>query len=281
MSEPHAELEGQLADVQRVLVVGDVHMHLDWFWQLAKAADETGCQAIVQLGDLGYLPATREGHGLLNELQRMLAALDLPLLFVDGNHDDHDALRRSWRPASRRRVGPFVELDANLFYLPRGCRFSWRGVNVLAVGGAFSIDRDWRLQLERMSGASRTLWWPEEVLSDEDVRRASTAGPADIILAHDCPAGVVIPDIDVVVAKADENRRRLAQIVDATRPTLLLHGHYHQRVAGTYRKRLLGLEVQTVGLAHEHTGRDGWLILDLDQWPTPIVEDVDPMVGEP
>jgi predicted phosphodiesterase len=250
---------------RRILVAGDVHMNLDWLAELIRVARDEGCQAIVQLGDFGFFPRWATGAAFLAGAQRLLDAAGLRLYFLDGNHDDHDSLRRLKLPLA----GPFVAYGERLFYLPRGCRFTWLGVRFLAVGGAYSIDREQRLEAERQRQTPRSFYWPEEVLSERDVRRASLEGHTDLLLAHNCPAGVAIPGINDTYPGAEENRRLLGRIVDATRPRLLLHGHYHLRSEGLYSNRLLGLRVPTIGLAHEHTGRDGWLVLDLEHLELP------------
>ena len=62
-------------------------------------------------------------------------------------------------------------------------------------------------------------------------------GPADVLVAHDCPAGVDIPGLaesahlwpaeELIVAEA--HRRRLRFVVDQVRPRTVWHGHYHRR----------------------------------------------------
>jgi hypothetical protein len=247
----------RLPEPRRLLVAGDVHCELGWVVALIDIARSEGCHAIVQLGDLGFLPGFGVGMRFITETASLLRRAGLPLYFLEGNHDDLDAL---WR-TKRRLVSGFVEIDSHLYYLRRGQRFSWSDVSFLAVGGAHSIDRRWRIGTQPLAG---TLWWPRETLDDRDLVRASVGGPVDVMFCHDCPAGVTIPGLQTIEPAA-ENRRRLGTIVDAVRPKLLLHAHYHQRFDGFYRNDDLDLVVPTVGLAHEHTGRKGWIVLDLDE----------------
>src|SRR5262245_61251493 len=64
---------------------------------------------------------------------------------------------------------------------------------------------------------------------------AGAGGRVDVLLTHDCPAGVVIPGLarfahfwppDEQVA-ATEHRQRLRQVVDNVQPRVIWHGHYH------------------------------------------------------
>lgn len=251
---------GPPIEPQRLLLAGDAHLNGGWLEQLVAIASEQDCQAIVQLGDLGFFPRRPVARHVLGRLEQRLAEYELDFYFLEGNHDDLDAL---WR-TKRRMRGPFVEIGPHLFYLRRGCRFSWRGVHFLAVGGAYSIDQGWRRRAELQP---RTLWWPEETLTDLDVTKACAGGEVDVLLSHDCPAGVSLPNLRPL-PEAEQNRERLARIVDCVRPRLLFHGHYHQRFDGVYRNQRLGLEVRTFGLADDQGGWASLLILDLEQWPS-------------
>lgn len=257
-----------LPEPRRILVAGDVHMYGSWMRELIEVARAEHCQAIVQLGDLGFFPRRTAGARFLATAEECLGEAGITLVFIDGNHDDLDSLALS----TRRMVGPFAEISQNILYVPRGTRFEWHGVRFLAVGGAYSIDQHWRRVAELRP---RTLWWPSEVLSDSDVELASRGGDVDILLAHDSPAGVEIPGLQTI-PDADENRRQLARVVDATRPQLLLHGHFHFRIEGVYENGALGLRVPTIGLAAEHNGRDSYIVIDLDEPPVELARDRDP-----
>jgi hypothetical protein len=99
----------------------------------------------------------------------------------------------------------------------------------LGCGGAHSVDRPFRTP-----GLS---WWPEEAITLEDVRRCINGGRADVLVAHDCPLGVVIPGIDdrtepppfppLEIQHANEHRRLVRLITDVVQPGLIVHGHYH------------------------------------------------------
>lgn len=128
------------SDPIRLLVAGDTHGNqLHWEHVLLPAAREHQVDAIVQLGDLGYWPLTGEGLDYLAWLSAELDDADLSVIFVDGNHEDHRALRQL--PA---RPDGFVEVTDRILWAPRGHRWTWQGVRFLALGGAYSIDRQYR-----------------------------------------------------------------------------------------------------------------------------------------
>lgn len=213
-----------------IAVAGDWHGNLGWALRALKIAHAAGARTVVQLGDFGYWrrdPATTK---YLRRLERQLAELEMRLLWVDGNHEDHVLLRS--QPLDEDGARPISE---HVTHLPRGYRWTWPGPDGtpriwLALGGAVSMDRD-----NRTRGRS---WWPEEAITDQDIERAASGGRADVMVTHDAPHGVAVPGShntgwpDTAVADAQGHRRRLRAGVDVVRPHELWHGHYHVRYDG-------------------------------------------------
>lgn len=227
-----------LAEPNRVAFAGDWHANVNHAVSAIQYAKDHGADVIVHVGDFGYRFEPRFVRAVIGEL----FLLNIPLLFVEGNHDDPSAFSGPLAPNGLREIGQ------NLWHIPRGFRWTWGGMRFLGCGGAHSVDRQWRVP-----GLS---WWPEETITEADVRRCVDGGPTDWLIAHDCPTGVVIPGIDdrtgpapfpeVEIQASHEHRRMLRRIVDAVQPTTIVHGHYH--VAHTDEDnetgaRVLGLDM--------------------------------------
>lgn len=210
-----------LAEPTRIAVAGDWHGNAVWAYDAAATAVAADAQAIVHVGDFGY----RFQPHYLRVLDKALAAGRVPLLFVDGNHEDHRWLAR--QPVDERglrRISDWV------WHLPRGFRWTWHGLRFLALGGAHSVDGIWRRE-------QNLMWQREERLTTADVARAVAGGHADVLVAHDCPTGIPIPGVDdraepapfpeIELLRAEEHRGILRQVVDQTQPRVIWHGHYH------------------------------------------------------
>lgn len=245
----------------RLLVAGDVHGDTRWFDTLCGLARLHGCDTVLQLGDLGYWEHTADGVRFLDGADYHLASNGLQLVWVDGNHENLPLLHE------RYPVDPVTglrRLRSRIHHAPRGHRWTWWGVSFLAAGGAYSVDVDWRR--DAMAKGSFALWWPEEELTDRDVARCVDGGQVDVVVAHDAPWGVPLEGIDPGDHPAgNRNRERLREIVDAVRPRLLWHGHYHRRASA-----LLTLDggwhVQVEGFAdNQRGGPDAWAVVDLDR----------------
>lgn len=250
-----------------VAIAGDWHGNLRWALDRIDDAYTAGATTIVHLGDFGYWvpdPVTRK---YLFRVDKRLGELGMRLLFVDGNHEDHDRLAAlPVDPASGLRP-----VRDHIAHLPRGYRWTWqdedgRPWTWLALGGAVSVDRH-----HRRIGKS---WWPGEVLTEADVATATSGGVVDVVVSHDAPARVSIPNIDRklgwpadVMTDADAHRRLLLAACEQLRPRQLWHGHYHCRYDGEldlgsvdYRPDWDGVCL-VHGLDCDQGSRDGNLVL--------------------
>lgn len=245
-----------LADPEYVTLAGDFHGEHGWARHVIKAAARAGSQVVIQVGDFGVYP-DREGNHFLNEVNRWAERTGVPVLFVDGNHEDFDFLASfPIDPASGlRALRPWV------LHAPRGTRWTWRSLTWLALCGATSLNRDQLTQ-----GFD---WFPDEAITTGDAYRAVSDGQADVMVTHDCPAGVAIPGLrghgwsQRALMDAAAHQMLLRQVVDAVRPTHLFHGHFHTRYSADLDLGE-GLSCEVTGLDMNGTGAKGYLHLDLD-----------------
>lgn len=213
----------------RLLIAGDCHGDTPWVQQLVATATANMCERIVVCGDFGYWVHYADGRQFLADVDAAVAAAGLaPLVFVDGNHEYH-----STHPAKppHKRFGlqelppaesGFVELTGHVHYAPRGQRWRWQGVSFGALGGAASTDVERRKPYRDL--------WPEEMVRAADVDRLGAAS-LDVLVCHDAPgthpvAGHPERGGD---PRTDRNRARITVAVAATRPQVVLHGHWHVR----------------------------------------------------
>ena len=219
-----------------IALVGDLHGNATRGVAAIEYAFSHGADTIIQLGDFGLWPgwknSLKPGYAFLDRLNTKLAALDMDLQWLDGNHEDHGAIAE-WISDYGSEAPIAVPGFSRIHYLPRGYRWTQGGKTFMTIGGAVSVDKQCRRQ-----GLS---WWPEEELTDADVINAC-AGEVDIILAHDCPLGVNIPGIGPdlhhradsgmswpyhVLVEAERHRKKCRTIWEHCKPKMWIHGHYH------------------------------------------------------
>lgn len=216
MAEKPASEHGQGSATQlRVLLAGDTHGNLSHVRSLIDVAGREGCDRIVQVGDFGYWPHMEPFH---ERVDGLASAAGIEFYWLDGNHENFDALEAA------------VDFDAtypqpmgeSLWYLPRGSTWTWDDCRFMALGGAYSIDKQWRTE-----GIS---WWREEEILYAEAMHAIEGGKAVAMLTHDLPWGVELAwDRKLQFPEATPNRKMVREVVDEVRPKWLFHGHMHFR----------------------------------------------------
>lgn len=215
----------------KLLVVGDTHGSRSEVRRVFRRAVEQGAEAIVQVGDFGFWEHEYAGIEFLDAFSRDAHDLDIPVYWVDGNHENHTMLRAEYGPGGHKHNPTsegFWRIRPNLFYIPRGTKWEWDGVTLMGVGGAVSIDKNYRLDVERKTMNPRSLWWPEEQITDEELEFVKSQGTADILFTHDCPT--IAPFRNRLKEDLDStaHRQKMNEIGRSVQPKFWFHGHMHE-----------------------------------------------------
>lgn len=209
----------------RVLISGDTHGE---FEDLSGAIRELSPAAVIVAGDFGYWHESDlvEGGSPEAFLHEGLRHPGVPVYFCDGNHENHAMLQALVREQGWENP---IEAGEDLFYLPRGSSLEIRGHKCLFMGGAFSIDKAWRVE-----GKS---WFPEEDVTEEEIER-TLARPDldsfDTVITHTCPS-VCLPAVCAAVGiqpewvTSDATERALQRLLEAVPNAKDWYfGHWHQ-----------------------------------------------------
>src|SRR5260370_6409064 len=240
MADQHGPGGDQAAPL-RVLVAGDWHGNQAWALNVIARVPALlvgeHVRLILQLGDFGIWPDV-VGQRYLASIDGALGQVGAHLWFIDGNHEDFSELAaidvragmatRAGMVAAAGMAGDArppgrVMVRPGIFHLPRGHRWQWHGRTWLACGGGVSLDRAARTE--------GTDWWPQEEITGEQESALVAGDHADVMVSHDCPSSVAhtFPRPPPEWAPADlprneAHRARLQRIVEAGRPSHLIHG---------------------------------------------------------
>lgn len=230
----------------RVLLLGDTHRNNGFLKQIIDIAIAQEVDTIVQLGDFAYDFKHRK---FFKNIARFTETGGL-FYFVAGNHDDWDFLDAitpdypkpvamdQYDQPKANHDEPTTPFPKGLYYLPRGAVVTIGGRVCMGMGGAFSIDKDWR--------TPHVDYWPGEMLTEADIYRTEeivrNQGPVpiDVLLTHDIPVNtypfeqLLRPLGYKIDEESKRNRTTLARITDIVEPVDLYHGHYHHRHEGLY-----------------------------------------------
>lgn len=195
---------------------------------VADEVDESlGGEALAQLRPDLVLSA---GDLPFDYLEYLVTVLNVPLLYVPGNHDPSLRSRRgelAWPPSielkdARDPVGPLgcTNVDGRIEEAA--------GLRVAGLGGSVRYrEGPNQYSQKEMRGRARRLR-----------RRAATRGlwgrrGVDVLLTHAPPLGVGDED-----DPAHQGFAALLQLVERLSPKLLVHGHIHPYGEGKPNRRL-------------------------------------------
>ncbi len=270
----------------RLMLAGDTHgqtAHVDYLLRTAASAE---CDRVFVVGDFGYWEHEHDGRVYLDKVDRLANRYGVDVAFLDGNHDNLALLLRSY---NERDADGLVVVRPHVRYAPRGHRWTWGSTRLLALGGAASLDKQWRLDAEakRTGKAARkaryrdrslppapvrsyaeTLWFPGEELTDAQAAAAAADGSlVHLLLCHDKPRASRPEWNRKDTPAAWPNQDRVQRVVDALRPARVVHGHLHVRYTN-----VLADGTVVDGLACDHVAgaavpgyrrEDSWLLVDL------------------
>ena len=140
---------------------------------------------VVILGDFGLLwsdPPAEEERKWLARLEEF----PWTTLFLDGNHENFHLLGAL--PTEERFGSPVGVVSPHVLHLRRGYVYSLEGKRYFVFGGARSVDRKQRIP--------EISWWPGELPSAEELRRALDSLQAenwsvDYIFTHTAPTHIL------------------------------------------------------------------------------------------
>ena len=173
-----------------IYITGDTHGELKYFSpdRMPFGSDEK----VIVTGDFGFVFAQDQEEQ--RELD-ILGSRPYEILFIPGNHENYPALAEF--PLVERYGAPVRKIRENIYMLLRGEIYTIEGKTFFAFGGAYSIDKDWRMQYEKVYGVP--IWFQEELPSSEEYRRGianlqACGMKVDYVLTHTAPR-CVIPQI--------------------------------------------------------------------------------------
>lgn len=254
----------------KVMMIGDTHCgvrHLEYKMKFAQAQ---GIVHLLVVGDFGLFPKSPSGTQFLDRVNELAVHHNVIVYAIPGNHEDHDAweyIVANWPDSDGLgRVRGKIRL------IPKVHRWSWGGKTFLAAGGAVSIDKEMRLEDEAKYGGPRTQWWPNEVLSQDDIALAKALGrnrEIDYLITHDCSDWSPHPFNLVPDPDSRMHRKVIDDIIDTVRPRFQFHGHMHARYDwfNTGNTGMFGTEpefaTRTIGLTCNNAN-NSYGILTLD-----------------
>lgn len=212
---------------KKLVIAGDWHRHMyaNHAKKVIKYAKEIGADGIIHVGDLGYQydEGKLGGKTFEKPLRYELEKNDLFMVWIDGNHENHQ-----WLRSLPIRDDGFVQTGSGgrILWAPRGHRWTWNDVTFGALGGAYSINGDYLVE-----GVSQFSDLEEPKI--EDLSKLGNE-KLDILLTHEVPYGVPVKTVfnlsKIKEERSLKSRMLLRYAVEGLKPEHVFSGHWHQRV---------------------------------------------------
>jgi 3-oxoacid CoA-transferase subunit A len=166
----------------RVYVTGDFH------GQISDLAERVECipnsskdDLLIVLGDCAFFYSVYYNDlGKDFARQKYAAKLPITLLCIQGNHE---VPYKEMLAKKNKLLGGDGFESNGIYFADNGTVLKINGKKCLVVGGAYSVDKDWRL----MRGSA---WWNNEELSDDELNSIYEKvknSHYDFVLTHTCP----------------------------------------------------------------------------------------------
>lgn len=169
----------------RLMFLGDIHGNFNLIHQYIKLYGIENAH-IVQVGDfgVGFADINKEKR-LLGMYHPLLVKNNVHLWVLRGNHD----------------FKPYFDNDpfgfTNIHLVADYTVLNLADKNILFLGGAISIDREWRYTRRQREGDYTVFpgqaWWKDEIFILNE-KKLNEFKNIDIVVTHNCPS-YCIPDI--------------------------------------------------------------------------------------
>ena len=210
-----------------IYITGDKHGDYSDVFEFCYKFKTTRDDVLIILGDAGINYYLDDRDYIL---KNSLLQLPITLFCVHGNHEERPENINSYKMNKFNGGIVYYEEDyPNILFAKDGEIYNFNGNDTLVVGGAYSVDKDYRL----IMGYN---WYSSEQPNDEIKNRVRNIlkecnNKVDVILSHTCPykympVEVFISGIDQ--SKVDKSTEEfLDEIESTTSYKKWCCGHYH------------------------------------------------------
>ena len=210
-----------------IYITGDTHGHFSRIESFCEKMQPNKDDTMIILGDAGF-----NYYGSLKDKSRKqaMAALPLTIFSIHGNHEMRPSAIPTYRITEWNGGKVYVEDDyPNLLFAIDGEVYDLDGIKTIAIGGAYSVDKYYRL-------AMGWNWWADEQPSAEIKAKVEQALAArdwniDIVLSHTVP--LKYEPVEVFMSGFDQSKVDksteiwLDSIEDRLTYKHWYAGHYH------------------------------------------------------
>jgi hypothetical protein len=203
--------------VKMIALIGDIHGEFDILNALLRKLPPEA--VVIQVGDYGLWPepALSVADAVANYMPPRRPDPCRPVYWIDGNHE--------WAPLTRG-VTAVTEVARNSWFIPRGTVLQLDNRIIGFLGGADSVDKQWR--------RPEVSWFSDERIMHSEAHRLleNAKGHLDLLVTHTPPACIVEAMLKrqgaPVYEEFQASARTVEQVWDSLGRPPLVCGHMHE-----------------------------------------------------
>lgn len=228
--------------MSRTFLMGDIHGKWQFVENLCKKKDTTIEDKVILLGDTGLNFFTGDDAWRNKNIKKKLAKLPITIVAMRGNHDGRvTPLVQDAGWSFRKYEDNFLWFEKkypNILYMfDEVCTYIFDGCLFVAIPGAYSVDKYYRLQ-------QGWTWHEDEMLTLEEmengrdildglieIQNSEAEARPIIILSHTCP--IIYEPTDLFLPHVDQSmvdktmERYLCEFEYNVNYDAWFWGHYH------------------------------------------------------
>lgn len=210
-----------------IYITGDTHGNFTRVRNLCRVFETKKEDILIILGDAGinYYGADRD-----KKVKKMLENLPITIFSIHGNHEMRPETIPTYKEVEWN--GGIVyqeEKYPHLLFAKDGEIYDFEGIKTIAIGGAYSVDKEYRLQ-------NGWGWWADEQPGEEIKARvekalADNGNRIDVVLSHTTP--LKYEPVEMFLSYVDQSKVDksteiwLDKIEDTIDYMKWYCGHYH------------------------------------------------------
>lgn len=206
-----------------IYITGDTHRDFSRLDNMKFNKDDL----LIILGDAGINYCLTEED---NKFKEYLKKYNVKMFCIRGNHEERPENISTYKEINMFGGKVYIEEDyPNLIFAIDGEEYNIDGKSVLVIGGAYSVDKEYRL----MYGYK---WFKDEQLTKEEMDKIYNKVKGkhfDIVLTHTCP--YKYEPVEVFLSVIDQSKvdKSMEFFLDKIEDTVEYNkwycGHYHTK----------------------------------------------------
>lgn len=206
---------------------GDVHGEFNSLFHISSFPHSD----VIVLGDFG-MGFDKSFNSFYEKFEKRLEKNDITFYVMRGNHDDPSYFDGTYDKPRVKFIKDYEILELG-------------GLKILPIGGATSIDIDWRIDKNKEYehyGSSRRVWWENEGVQEIPLRKLPKV--VDLVISHTAPIQfepIPFRTDDVSLEqykKILSERKYLGTVLDNIKTDYWYYGHFHTSICRSYNEML-------------------------------------------